>query len=137
MREDCIFFCPIRVRYNEVDQQGIVYNGNYIIYTDVAFDAFFRSRGYPFKDLVYKYDSEVCHKKSSIEYNSSAFDEDELEVGVRVLRIGTKSFTLGFEIYRKDEDDILVLAEVTYVGYDSKNRVSRPITDLMKSILAT
>ncbi len=45
MRSDCIFFCPIRVRYNEVDQQGIVYNGHYVIYTDIAFEEFFRSKG--------------------------------------------------------------------------------------------
>lgn len=135
MRNDCIFFCPIRVRYVEVDQQGIVYNGHYTMYTDVAFEEFFRSKGYPFSDLVNKYESEICHKKSSIEYISSAFADDMLEVGVRVLNIGNRSFTLGYEIYRQGEDNILVSAEMVYVGYDSVNRVSRPITDLMRSLL--
>lgn len=51
MRSDCVFFCPIRVRYGEVDQQGIVYNGNYVAYTDQAMLEFFRSKGYPYRDL--------------------------------------------------------------------------------------
>ena len=137
MRSDCVFFCPVRVRYGEVDQQGVVYNGNYVIYTDVAFEAFLRSKGYPYRKLVNEHDSEVCHKKSTFEYISSAFADDLLEVGVRVLRVGHKSFTLGFEIYRQGEEELLVKAEIVYVGYDTDKRASRPITDLMRQILTS
>ena len=47
MRSDCVFFCPIRVRYGEVDQQGIVYNGNYVAYTDQAMLEFFQGLPVP------------------------------------------------------------------------------------------
>lgn len=136
MRQDCSFFCPIRVRYGEVDQQGVVYNGNYIIYTDVAFEEFFRSKGYSYRELSEKYDSEICHKKSTLEYNASAFEGDIIEVGVRVVRLGTRSFTLGFEIYREGEDEPIVVAESVFVGYDTANRCSRPISDLMRKLLS-
>lgn len=135
MRSDCVFFHPINVRYGEVDQQGVVYNANYAIYADSAFEAFLRSKGYPYKVLVNEHESEVCHKKSTYEYNSSAYADDVLEIGVRVIRVGDRSFTLGFEVYRKGEDDVLVKAEVVYVGYDTENRISRPITNLMREIL--
>lgn len=135
MRSDCVFFCPIRVRYGEVDQQGVVYNGNYLIYTDVAFTEFLRFRGYSYRELVARHDSEVCHKKSSFEYISSAFEDDLLEVGVRVIRMGERSFTLGFEVYRQGEDNPLVLSEIVYVGYDTENRCSRPLTGILRNIL--
>lgn len=135
MRKDCIFFCPIRVRYGEVDQQGIVYNGHYVTYTDCAFEAFLRWKGYSYKELANKYESEVCHKKSTYEYISSAYEGDVIEVGVKVIRIGEKSFTLGFEIYREEEEDIILYAETVYVGYDMANRCSRPITPIMRKIL--
>lgn len=135
MRNDCIFFCSIRVRYGEVDQQGVVYNGNYLIYTDVAIEEFFRSKGYPYEKLVNEHESEVCHKKSTIEYTSSAFGSDMLEIGVRVIKVGNRSFTLGFEIFRQGEDDLLVSAEIVYVGYDKENRCSRPLTELMRKLL--
>lgn len=135
MREDCIFFCPVRVRYGEVDQQGVVYNGNYIVYTDVAFESFVRSKGYTYKDLSEKYDSEVCHKKTTIEYNSSAFEGDLLEIGIKVVRAGERSFTLGFDIYREGDEEPIVVAESVYVGYDTANRKSRPLTPLLRSML--
>lgn len=135
MRSDCIFFCPIRVRFGEVDRQGIVYNGNYVIYTDAAIGEFFRSKGYPYKELAEKYGSEICHKKATYEFFSSAFEDDLLEVGVRVLHVGNRSFTIGFEIYREGEDQLLVSSESVYVGYDTENRCSRPLTDVMRGIL--
>ncbi|MBE6034288.1 MAG: acyl-CoA thioesterase [Clostridiales bacterium] len=135
MRSDCIFFCPVRVRYGEVDQQGVVYNGNYVVYTDVAFEEFLRSKGYSYKKLVNEYASEVCHKKATFEYISSAFEGDMLEIGVRVIRVGNRSFTLGFEIYRQEEEGPLVTSEIVYVGYDTERRTSRPITGLMRKIL--
>lgn len=135
MRNDCIFFCPVRVRYGEVDQQGVVYNGHYIVYTDVAIGEFFRAKGYTYNELVNKHASEVCHKKSTFEYISSAFEDDMLEVGIRVIKVGNRSFTLGFEIYRENEDELLVTAEIVYVGYDKEGRCSRPITELMRELL--
>ncbi|MCQ5128511.1 acyl-CoA thioesterase [Butyricicoccus faecihominis] len=135
MRKDCVFFCPLRVRFGEVDRQGIVYNGNYVAYTDLAFEEFLRSRGYSYKELAEKYDSEVCHKKSTYEFVSSAYEGDMLEVGIRKIKIGRKSFTIEFEIYRQGEDDLILWCESVYVGYDIEKRASRPITDLMRKIL--
>ena len=135
MRSDCAFFCPIRVRYGELDPQGIVYNGNYSIYTDVAFEEFLRSRGYSYKELVQEHASEVCHKKATFEYISSAFEDDMIEIGVRVIKVGNRSFTLGFEVYRQGEENPIVISEVVYVGYDTEKRKSRPLTELMHKIL--
>ena len=137
MRSDCIFFCPVRVRYGEVDQQGIVYNGNYVAYTDLAFEEFLRSRGYTYKELATRHGSEVCHKKSTYEFVSSAYEGDLLEIGIRRPRVGNKSFTLEFEIYREGEDQLILWCETVYVGYDTRNRTSRPITELMRQILSS
>lgn len=137
MRNDFVFFCPVRVRYGEVDQQGIVYNGNYLVYTDVALNEFFRSKGYPYKKLVKEYASEVCHIKSTFEFISSAFEDDLLEVGMRVIRVGNKSFTMRFEIFREGEEELLVISESVYVGYDMEKRSSRPLTALMHKLLGS
>ena len=137
MRRDCFYFCPpFRVRFGEVDRHGIVYNGNYVAYTDFAFEEFLRSRGYSYRELAEKHGSEVCHKKSTYEFVSSAYEGDMLEVGISKIKIGRKSFTMQFEIYRQGEDDLILLCESVYVGYDVENRTSRPITDLMRALLS-
>ncbi|MBR0171640.1 MAG: acyl-CoA thioesterase [Lachnospiraceae bacterium] len=136
MRSDCVFFCPVTVRFNEVDRQGIVYNANYLVYTDFAFEEFLRSGGHSYRELSEDMDSEVCHRKSTMEFFSSAFEGEQLEVGVRILHIGNRSFTVGFEIYRKEEDEIIVSAETVFCGYDVKNRKSRPISGAMRALLS-
>lgn len=135
MRRDCIFFCPVRVRFGEVDRQGIVYNGNYVAYTDLAFEEFLRSKGYSYRELAEKHGSEVCHKKSTYEFISSAYEGDMLEVGISKIKVGNKSFTMQFEIYREGEDDLILWCESVYVGYDVEKRASRPITPLMRALL--
>ena len=42
-RDDFRFFHPLRVRWAEVDPQGIVFNGNYLTYADVAITEYFRA----------------------------------------------------------------------------------------------
>ncbi|OOB78502.1 MAG: hypothetical protein BEN19_09060 [Epulopiscium sp. Nuni2H_MBin003] len=134
MRNDFDFFHQIRVRFGEVDQQGIVYNGNYSIYTDVAFEEYFRAKGHPYKYLA-EGESEICHRKYTATYSSSAVYDDLLDVGVRLKEIGTRSFTLIFEIYRAGENELLFDAQSVYVGYDSTNRCSQPISPLMRKLL--
>jgi acyl-CoA thioesterase FadM len=103
---------------------------------EAAFDEFLRSKGCGYRELADGTGSEVCHKKSTYEYFSSAFEGDLLEVGVRVIRIGEKSFTLGFEVYRQGEDDLLVTGEIVFCGYDPELRRSRPITEAMRKLLS-
>ena len=49
------FFTTIRVRYAEVDLQGIVFNAHYLTYIDTAITEYFRAIGYTYLDFVKKY----------------------------------------------------------------------------------
>ncbi len=134
MRKDFDFFTSVRVRFNEADPQGIVHNANYIIYTEEAIESYFRSKGYTYKELVVNHEAEICHRKNTIEYISSAFEGDDLDIGMKILRLGNSSVTMLFEIFREGEDDALVRLESIFVSYDSVNRKSKPFGKLMRKI---
>ncbi len=51
-KADYKFFFPFRVRYAETDAQGIVFNGNYLTYTDTAIYEYFRSLSFNFVEYV-------------------------------------------------------------------------------------
>ncbi len=136
MKEEYSFFCPIRVRYSEIDKQGIVYNGTYFTYIDVAFGEFLRASGHPYRAIVEATGVEVCHVKTTIDFCASAFGDDLLEVGMRTLAIGNKSFTMGTEIYRQGEDKLLVKAESIYAGYSPELRKALEIPPLLRQILS-
>ncbi len=46
------YYFPLRVRFAETDMQGIVFNGNYLNYTDTAVTEYFRHLSYPYQEMV-------------------------------------------------------------------------------------
>lgn len=137
MREESIFVYPVRVRYADVDQQGIVHNAVYNVYVDVAFTEFLREKGLPYKQMVRESGFELCHVKSTYTYFASAYEDDLVEIGLRVIHVGNKSFTLLFELYAQGRDELLVSAECVYSGYTSKEKKSLPLIAPLRELLKT
>jgi acyl-CoA thioester hydrolase len=71
--------------------------------------------------------------KQSIEWRSPARFDDVLEIRVRTLRVGTTSFTLGFEIVR--EGTVLASAETVYVFVDNAKDHKVPVPGAARAAL--
>jgi acyl-CoA thioester hydrolase len=82
-REDFRFFHPLRVRWAEADMQGIVFNGHYLTYFDVAFTEYWRAIGLPGPLLQAQAGQEMFARKATVEYLSPARFDDVLDIGVR------------------------------------------------------
>ncbi len=124
-RTDFTFCQPLRVRWAEVDRQGIVFNGNYLHYFDVGITEYWRAIGYPYPDALVSHGSDMFVKKASVEYHAPAGYDDVLDLCVRVGRIGRSSMQFLLEIYRGDEH--LVAGEVIYVNADPATRKSAAV----------
>ena len=124
-RTDFTFCQPLRVRWAEVDRQGIVFNGNYLHYFDVGITEYWRAIGYPYPDALVSHGSDMFVKKASVEYHAPAGYDDVLDICVRVGRIGRSSIQFLLEIYRGDEH--LVAGEVIYVNADPATRKSAAV----------
>lgn len=92
---------PLRVRYNEIDGQQIVFNGNYLIYADIGITEFFRALGggQP-GNFFAQYETDIVVVNAEVDYHASAVLDDMLELAVRIARIGRSSFTLHVAIFR-------------------------------------
>jgi acyl-CoA thioester hydrolase len=85
------------VRYFECDQQGVVFNMWYLGYFDEAMDAFLTGGGVAYRELIATgFDVQLVH--SEIDWVAPLRWGDEAVISVRLLRAGTTSFTLGFEV---------------------------------------
>lgn len=124
-RAEFSFFHTLRVRWSEVDLQGIVFNGHYLNYFDVAFTEYWRQTGLP--DVIAQSEAglELFARKAGVEYHAPARFDDLLDIGVRCADIGRSSMRFVLEIYRSDE--LLVSGEMTYVYADSRVRKSEPV----------
>lgn len=117
VRADFKFRYKLRVRFAETDLQGIVFNGNYLTYYDVAWTEYFREIGFEWKDLV-AMGADTVLGRTTLEFNSPARFDEVLEVHVRVSKIGNTSMTFDFEIHPEGGGRKVGAASSLYVCID-------------------
>ena len=98
------FSLPITPRYAEVDQQGVVFNGHYLTWFDEACTGFLDHLDVTYPGLIASgYDIQVVH--SEIDFMGPVRWRDSVRVEVGCERIGSTSFTLGFNVFRSKDGD--------------------------------
>jgi acyl-CoA thioester hydrolase len=117
VKSDFRFHHSLRVRFAETDLQGIVFNGNYLTYYDVAWTEYFRGIGLEYKDFA-SLGADTVLARTTMEFKSPARFDESLEIHTRVSKIGTTSLTFEFEIYPEGEDRLVGSATALYVCVD-------------------
>ncbi len=129
------FSTTIRVRWMECDAQGIVFNGAYMGYLEIAQAEYFRNLGFSIYRIAQRgyFDSAVV--KADLEFKAPARVDEELELFARVARIGNTSLTLKVEIYPEGSDRLLTTIETVYVGFYPKSETTRPVPDAIRALV--
>ncbi len=118
------FAARTRVGFSDTDAQGVVYYGRYNPYFDFARVEYLRSVGLLRDDGP----GEFVMRANDVEYFAPARFDDELEIRVRVSRIGTTSITYEFAADLAD-GTLAVTAHQTLVYIDRRTRKPIPIPD--------
>jgi acyl-CoA thioester hydrolase len=129
MPEGYRFSCPIRVRYSEIDRQGIVYNSRYLEYVDVALAEYFRALGVPYPEMVERHGFDPSLVKATLEFKAPARLDEDLRVHGRVTFIGRSSFSMEFQIVRQEGGGLVTGAEIVYVNFETATQSSRPVPE--------
>lgn len=89
-----VFVHRMRVRYSECDQQGVVFNGHYLFFYDVALTELWRAAVCGPQEMVPAgYDLVVAEAR--IRFREGARFDDLLEVEMPVARLGTTSMVVA------------------------------------------
>ena len=123
----------LRVRWAETDMQGIVFNGHYLTYFDVAVTEYWRGIGLAYPETTADTGGEMYTVKATVEYHRPARYDDELDLLIRCSRIGRSSLTFLAEIWRGE--DHLVSGELIYVHADPKSRKAAPLPDRLVQVI--
>ena len=124
-REDFKLCHQLRVRWSEVDMQGIVFNGHYLTYADIGITEYFRALTASRGGETGAKGGDFFAVRTLLEYRSPAENDDLLDVHVRIARLGNSSMLFVIGIYR--DDTLLLTGEITYVYADQQTRRPKPI----------
>ena len=120
------FSARTRVGFSDTDAQGIVYYGRYNPYFDLARVEYLRMLGL----LQARGEAgDFVMRANDVEYFAPAVFDDQIEVFVRVSRLGRTSVTFSFAAYRVPDDVLMVTAHQTLVYVDLAERKACPVPD--------
>ncbi|HEX6704906.1 MAG TPA: YbgC/FadM family acyl-CoA thioesterase [Albitalea sp.] len=132
-RSDFRFLERLRVRWAEIDQQRIVFNGHYLMYFDTAITGYWRALALPYSQTLQALDGDLFVRKATLEYLGSGRLDDLLDIGIRNARIGNSSMTFEAAVFRNEE--LLVSGELVYVFADPQTQRSKPVPPSLREVL--
>jgi acyl-CoA thioester hydrolase len=123
------FSAKTRVGFSDTDAQGIVYYGRYNPYFDFARVEYLRTLGLlqPRREV-----GDFVMRANDVEYLAPAVFDDEIEVFVRVSRLGRTSVTFEFAAYRLPDEVLMVTAHQTLVYVDLAERKACPVPEAFR-----
>jgi acyl-CoA thioester hydrolase len=113
------FTTRIRARYCETDAAGIIYYGSFFQYFEVGKMEMYREIGLT-------YDRTIPIVETRCRYPAPCYFDDLLEIHTWFEELGTSSFTVRSEVYRVEEDGLILVGEghTAHVHIDEGRRAA-------------
>jgi acyl-CoA thioester hydrolase len=90
----------LRVRYNECDPQGVVFNANYLTYFDLTMTELWRGLG-GYGEMV-EAGMDMVVAEATIRYLDGLRFDEHFEVRATITRLGETSMTTEFDVVRTE-----------------------------------
>jgi acyl-CoA thioester hydrolase len=127
------FVHRLRVRYNECDAQGHVFNANYFVYFDVVLTELWR-------EVLGSYEAltdgglDLVVAETGARFRAPARFDDELEITLEVERLGNTSMVSAIRIAR--DEDTLAEGRIVHIFVRADRLGEKtPIPDHVRRIL--
>lgn len=101
-----------RVNYSEVDQMGVVYHANYLVWLDVARCELLRQAGMSYKELEEQRGYFLAVSDVRLRYRRAARYDDLLRITCWVREVGSRKVGFGYTVEHADRRELLATAVV-------------------------
>jgi acyl-CoA thioester hydrolase len=108
------FVHRLRVRYAECDLQGIVFNAHYLAYVDHSLTELWRAAFGGYTKMTDR-GVDVIVAESHLRFHASAHFDEEVDVAVSIVHLGTTSMSISNRISRAADRVLLADVEMRYV----------------------
>lgn len=135
-REDFPFFHRLRVRYSEIDAQGVVFNAHYLTFFDTALTEFMRAAGCDYTTLVAEMGADFHVVRAVVDYKQPVRWDEQIDIACRIARIGNTSLRFELAVFGADDDVLRASGEVVWVFTDQTTHQPTPVPAVFKQAFA-
>jgi acyl-CoA thioester hydrolase len=129
------FRVPLRVRYSEIDYQGIAYNAHYLTWMDIGIHEFFRALPYDYTAKRAETGCDFHTVKACIAFKRPLRLDDDFVVELRLGRVGRSSLTFLLDLRVEGEADARAQGELVWVHADPATGRSAPLPGELLDLL--
>lgn len=119
---------PIEVRFRDTDAMGHVNNAVFLTYTEIARQAYWRRMSgiadYQRVPFI------LAHAR--LDFRSPALVDEEIEIGIRVEWIGTRSFAFGYRVRDRRQHRLIAEAFTVQAVYDYEAQRTYPFPESLR-----
>ncbi len=127
------FYHPVTVRFSDLDLLGHVNNARYLTYMEQGRVAYFRHLGLRRAgELTFGFI--LAH--AAVDFLRPIRLDAQVRVGVRVARLGRKSFTMAYRLEQPESGVVYATGETVQVTYDYQQEQTVPIPEAWRQIIA-
>ena len=134
-KSDFTVFWETRIRYYELDPQGIMHNANYLAFYDQAVVEYFRDLDYDYEKEIEETNKDFHTVQVIVQYNKPLYFDDEIEIGLKIKDVGNTSMTWIMAMFIKGTGELASASEIVHVYTDMKTSKPTTITDDLKNKL--
>ena len=116
---------PVRVRYAETDQMGVVYHANYLVWFEVGRVELMRALGIEYKRMESEDDCQIVVADAHCRYHQSAKYDEVLRIRTRIAEAKNRLVKFSYEVFRDEDGALLATGETMHVicGSNGKPKI--------------
>ena len=115
---------PVRVRYADTDQMGVVYYANYLVWFEVGRNEYLRTVGYPYVELE-RENIRMPVAEATCRYHAPARYDDLLDIRTRIADVGAASVRFTYRIVRSSDEQLLATGATRHAAVGPSGRPCR------------
>jgi len=124
-----------RVAWPDVDLVQIVYFARFLSYFELAELEWVRRQGMSYLELLERLGIWMPRVAAHCNYHAPARLDDVLTVEMKLDRLGQTSFTLGYEVFRASDRELLADGYTVIATVSRQNWKPMPVPEGLKEML--
>jgi 4-hydroxybenzoyl-CoA thioesterase len=130
------FRSKLKIRFGDIDRAGIVYYPRFMHYFHVALEEFFaRVLGIEYHTVVDDRRIGLPTVHLETDFSRPFKYGDNIEVEVKVLKMGRTSIVFGYRVFKEGEADARIVGHTVTVCLDMDNFQKIAIPDWLRQLL--